>query len=162
MEKISKYKRLSFVFLFLSDQMYLDPKIIFNITWNSLGAWEMLHCSLSLMNRNRIWNFLYFGSVALEGSTFITRFFYNHNIGCPTLKSHRLHRSVVISFWSFGINDSRTFCIEDWIPLKSVLGGVKYVSLFIMSHNRLNKTESVIFISLFLFGCSRGTFTRFF
>ena len=40
--------------------------------------------------------------------------------------------------------------------------GLRNVALFIISDDRLNKTESAIFISLFRFGCCRGTYTRIF
>ena len=41
-----------------------------------------------------------------------------------------------IFFWSFGINNSNTFSIEKWIPLKPVLGGVGDVALFIISNEQ--------------------------
>ena len=39
-------------------------------------------------------------------------------------------------FWSFGINDYNTFSIENWIPLKPVLGGVRDLALFIISREQ--------------------------
>ena len=64
--------------------------------------------------------------------------------------------SVLLYFsWSFGINDSNTFSIENWIQLKLVLGAWGDVALFIIM-NRLHKTESAIFIPLFWFGFSKG------
>ena len=73
--------------------------------------------------------------------------------GCK--KSHQLHLSVVIFFWSFGINGSNTLWWE-----KPVLGawGMLHFSLPLM--NRLNKTEQ---FSPFYFGLvalEGSTFTR--
>ena len=43
---------------------------------------------------------------------------------------------LLYCFWSFGINSSNTFSIENWVPLKPVLGGVRDVALFIISHEQ--------------------------
>ena len=60
-------------------------------------------------------------------------------------------------FWSFEINESNTFGIDDWIPPKPVLVGVRDAVLISLSlMNRLNKTKPAIFISFFWFGCSQG------
>ena len=52
-------------------------------------------------------------------------------------------------FWSFGINDSNKFNIENWVPLKLVLGGVRDVHFSLSPMNKCNKTGSVIFILYF-------------
>ena len=72
----------------------------------------------------------------------------------------RFHLSVVIFFfWSFGINESNTFSIENWIPLlKACARGARDVvrALFIIFHEHVQtETETAIFISLLWFGCSR-------
>ena len=60
--------------------------------------------------------------------------------------------------WIHLINDSITFCVENWIPLKLVLGKAWYMFHYI-SQKRLNRTESSSFNSLFL---TWLPFTRFF
>ena len=39
-------------------------------------------------------------------------------------------------FWSFGITDYNTFSIQNSVPLNPVLGAVKDVALFIISHEQ--------------------------
>ena len=54
--------------------------------------------------------------------------------------------------WSFGINDSNTFSIENRVPLKPVLGGVRDVALFIISHEQTKKKNGSVIFIFFIFG----------
>ena len=47
----------------------------------------------------------------------------------------------ILSVTSFGINDSSTFSIKNWIPLKPVLGAVRDVAPFIISHEQTKKSR---------------------
>ena len=66
-------------------------------------------------------------------------------------------------FWSFGINDSSIFCIENWVLLKSVLGGVRDVALFIISHEQTIKLGLQFSFYILVWLLSRDwLFTRIF
>ena len=65
-------------------------------------------------------------------------------------KEVRCHRKLD-TYWNFTINDSNTFSIE----MKPVLGGWEMLHFSLSLMNRLNQTDSAIFIFLFWFGCSR-------
>ena len=98
--------------------------------------------------------------IAFEGST-VTSIFNITTAGVKycmvAIKSRPDFISVLLYFfWSIGINDSYTFSIENRIPLKLVLGGVRDVALFIFSH------ESADFTYLFWFGLEIPTFTGIF
>ena len=64
-------------------------------------------------------------------------------------KVARLHLSVVISIWSFGFNDLNTFSIENRIPLRPVLGGVRDFTFFIISHEQTQIKPSLQFSFLY-------------
>ena len=92
-----------------------------------------------------LFNFCLSNIYVLQGSK-ITRSFFR-----LYLHIEMTNLSFVIFFWYFGINNSITFSIENWIPLKPIL---HFTSLSLIY--RLNKTETAIAIFLFWFGCSRG------
>ena len=75
-------------------------------------------------------------------------------------KSPRLHQVLLYFFWSFRINASNTFSIENWIPLKSMLVGVSDVALFInISYDSIN-ASSCTCINFGLVTFEWSTFTR--
>ena len=111
------------------------------ISYLLCNFWVMLHFSLYLIHtiNKTEFSLLYFGLVALEGST-ITRHFIITTAGVnyclEAVKCHPNFIAVLLYFfWSFGNNDCNTFSIvslENWIPLTPVLGGVSDVAHFII------------------------------
>ena len=93
---------------------------------------------------------LYFGLVALEGSSF-TRIYIFTTAGVKCcmagIKCRRLHLNVIsvllYFFWPFGINDSNACYIENRIPLKAVLGACEmlhfhlFILVWLLSRNQL-------------------------
>ena len=59
---------------------------------------------------------------------------------------------VIFFFWSFGINDFNTFNIENWVPLKPVLGSVKDDALFIISHEQTQSIKPSLQFSYLYYG----------
>ena len=70
----------------------------------------------------------------------------------------RLHLTVVKLFWSFGINDSNTFSIENWIPLLTA-GAVCVidVALFIISHDSIKPSLQFSFLYFGLVALEEST-----
>ena len=80
-------------------------------------------------------------------------------------KSARLYLSVVIffwSFWSFGINDSNIFSVENWIPHRPMLGDVRDVALlhYISWTDSIKQSLQFSFINFGLIALERSTFSR--
>ena len=62
-------------------------------------------------------------------------------------------------FWSFGINDSNTYNIDNWVPLKPVLGGgVRDVALSIISHEQTQQNRVCNFHYFCLVALEGSTF----
>ena len=99
------------------------------------GAYDNT-CWFQAIYMYRMWNGFYEGNY-----TFVYLLIFSNIAiiisGERVLQSCPDFISVLLYFlWSFRIIDSNTFSIENWIMLKPVLGGVRHVALFIISHEQ--------------------------
>ena len=111
-------------------------------------------------------SFFYWGYVALEGSTF-TRLFIFKRVGVKCRlsaikNSSRLYLSVVIFFWSFGINDSNPCSNEKLIPLKPVLYGVRDIARYLSWTDSIKQILQFPFLYFCLIALEGSIFNNFF
>ena len=102
-------------------------QVLTDLTMNLLNYWTDFLCFFIfawLLSRDQLFTRIFIFTIA--------------GVKCcvAAVKSCPNFISVLYFLWSFVINDTNTFSIKNWIPLKSVLGGVRDVALFIISHEQ--------------------------